>query len=137
MQLKVPSGLIKEIMKPVNYTEGKDYASSSTPHPINGLNHKSFFLLLFLGLAMFVTFCLAAVALYHIIELKAELALLTSKLNCKIQTRTSFPLSLKSREKNKEVRTYVPYLKISKSDSSQVSDKVFWEHLGFSGMIEP
>ncbi|KAJ6659667.1 hypothetical protein lerEdw1_018636 [Lerista edwardsae] len=119
MQLKVPSGLIEEVMKPVSYTEGKDYTSSPTPHPINGLNHKSLFLLLFLGFAMFVTFCLAAVALYHIIELKAELALLTSKLNCKIQTRTSFPLSLKSREKNNKVLTYVPYLKMSESDSSQ------------------
>ncbi|XP_066493704.1 tumor necrosis factor ligand superfamily member 13B [Tiliqua scincoides] len=105
-------------MKSFSHSGGKGYTSSAS-HPFNGLDHKSLFLLLFLGLAMTVASCLAAVSLYYVIELKAELALLTSKLNCRVQTRTSFPLSLRSQEKSKEVRPYIPYLKMSESASSQ------------------
>lgn len=125
-QLKVPSGLMKEDMKSVSYAGGKGYASS-TPHPINGLDHKSLFLSLLLGCAVIVALCLAAVSFYHVIELKAELALLTSKLNCRVQTRTSFPLSLRSQEKSKEVRPFIPYLKMSEGASNQVSYEIFWK----------
>ncbi|XP_020670497.3 tumor necrosis factor ligand superfamily member 13B [Pogona vitticeps] len=92
---------------------------SSSSHPTNGLDHKVL-LLAFLGLAAFVSSCLAAISLYYVTALKTELAALTNDLNYRIQTRTSFPLSFRPLEKSKEARSFVPsHLKVLEASSSQ------------------
>ncbi|XP_053139804.1 tumor necrosis factor ligand superfamily member 13B isoform X2 [Hemicordylus capensis] len=49
----------------------------------------------------------------------SELAILTSKLNCRVQAKTSFPLSLGSLERSKEANPSIPHLKISETASAQ------------------
>nr|XP_028559896.1 tumor necrosis factor ligand superfamily member 13B [Podarcis muralis] len=100
----------------MTYTRGKSHITTS--HPFNGLDPKGF-LLLFLGLAVFMSSCLAAVSFYYVTALKSELAMLSSKLNCKVQTRTSFPQLLRSLEKSKEANSFIPYLNVLEGASSQ------------------
>lgn len=93
----------------------------SSSHPANSLDHKEL-LLTFLGLAVLVSFCLAAVSLYYVTALKTELAALTNNLNYRVQRRMSFPLSFGHLEKSKEARSFIPpHLKVLDASSSQVS----------------
>ncbi|XP_061482290.1 DNA-binding protein RFX6 [Rhineura floridana] len=116
----------------MSYVRGKGY-TTTTSHPINGLHPKGL-LLIFLGLAVFVSSCLAAVSFYYVTALKSELAMLNSKLNCRVQARTSFPLSLGSLEKSKEASPFLPHLKVSEAAPSQgvasgphrSSEEVMW-----------
>lgn len=110
----------------MTYTRGKSHITTS--HPFNGLDPKGF-LLLFLGLAVFMSSCLAAVSFYYVTALKSELAMLSSKLNCKVQTRTSFPQLLRSLEKSKEANSFIPYLNVLEGASSQVSCRPIWKEM--------
>uniref|UniRef100_A0A670HV70 TNF superfamily member 13b n=1 Tax=Podarcis muralis TaxID=64176 RepID=A0A670HV70_PODMU len=105
----------------MTYTRGKSHITTS--HPFNGLDPKGF-LLLFLGLAVFMSSCLAAVSFYYVTALKSELAMLSSKLNCKVQTRTSFPQLLRSLEKSKEANSFIPYLNVLEGASRQPAPTV-------------
>ncbi|KAJ7344515.1 hypothetical protein JRQ81_000465 [Phrynocephalus forsythii] len=94
---------------------------AASSHSRNGLDHKVL-LLIFLGLAMFVSSCLAAVSLYYVAALKTELAVLTNTLNYRVQTRTSFPLSVGSLEQSKEASSFLsPHLKVVEASSSQAN----------------
>ncbi|XP_061463558.1 protein ABHD13 isoform X4 [Rhineura floridana] len=76
----------------------------------------------------------SAVSFYYVTALKSELAMLNSKLNCRVQARTSFPLSLGSLEKSKEASPFLPHLKVSEAAPSQgvvsgphrSSEEVMW-----------
>nr|XP_056712704.1 tumor necrosis factor ligand superfamily member 13B [Euleptes europaea] len=105
-------------MKSMSYTRGKGNTSCSSP-PGNSLDHRGMLLLVLLGFVTFASSCLTAVSLYHVVALKAELALLSSKLNCRVQTRTSFPMSLGPRDKIQEPKDLVPRLKVAEATSRQ------------------
>lgn len=108
-------------MKPMSDAGGKSYPSCSPPPPGNGSDHRGMLLLASLGFVMLASSCLTAVSLYHVFALKAELALLSNKLNCRVQTRTSFPMSLGALDQIHEPRNLIPRLKVAEAASHQVS----------------
>nr|XP_034996026.1 tumor necrosis factor ligand superfamily member 13B isoform X2 [Zootoca vivipara] len=103
-------------MASMTFTRGNSHITIS--HPFNGLDPKGL-LLIFLGLAVFMSSCLAAVSFYYVTALKSELAMLSSKLNCRVQTRTAFPQLLRSLKKSKEANSFIPYLNVLEGASSQ------------------
>uniref|UniRef100_A0A803T2A9 TNF superfamily member 13b n=1 Tax=Anolis carolinensis TaxID=28377 RepID=A0A803T2A9_ANOCA len=92
----------------VGHRRGKSSPSLSA----HGSQYKGLLLIL-LGLAVLVSSCLAAVSLYYVTVLKTELALLTSKLNSRVQARLPSSLSLGSLEKRKEANPFFPHWKKS------------------------
>ncbi|XP_015283032.1 PREDICTED: tumor necrosis factor ligand superfamily member 13B, partial [Gekko japonicus] len=107
-------------MKSMSCARGKGHTSCSPPPPPgNGLDHRGMLLLISLGFVTLASSCLTAVSLYHVIALKAELALLSSKLNCRVQSRTSFPMSLGTLDRIQEPRDLIPRLKVVEAASHQ------------------
>ncbi|XP_014455891.1 tumor necrosis factor ligand superfamily member 13B [Alligator mississippiensis] len=106
LQLNIPSDFSKESarMKSVDYlhtVQQKDTNSSPpAPHAV-GLSNKGLFSVTFLWLAMLLSSCLAAVSLYYVITLKAELATLRSELIYKVQKRSPLTQPLVSLDKHK------------------------------------
>ncbi|XP_003215395.2 tumor necrosis factor ligand superfamily member 13B [Anolis carolinensis] len=98
----------------VGHRRGKSSPSLSA----HGSQYKGLLLIL-LGLAVLVSSCLAAVSLYYVTVLKTELALLTSKLNSRVQARLPSSLSLGSLEKRKEANPFFPHWKKSEGATSQ------------------
>ncbi|XP_054857402.1 tumor necrosis factor ligand superfamily member 13B isoform X2 [Eublepharis macularius] len=118
-QLPFPSGFAqRRAMKSISYSRGKGYTSCSPP-PVNGLDCRGTLLLISLGFVTFASSCLSAISLYHMIALKADLAVLSSKLNCRVQTMTSFPVSLGALDEIQEARDLIPRLKVAEAASRQ------------------
>ncbi|XP_007432231.1 tumor necrosis factor ligand superfamily member 13B isoform X2 [Python bivittatus] len=112
-------------MKSMNFPRGKGNTFSTTSRSspssspsVHGFDYKGLFLI-FLGLAVFVSSCLAAASLYYVIALKAELAVLTSKLNGRAQARTSLPRLFGPLGRTKEASPFIPYWKVANVASSQ------------------
>ncbi|XP_013925895.1 PREDICTED: tumor necrosis factor ligand superfamily member 13B isoform X1 [Thamnophis sirtalis] len=93
-------------------------SSSSSSPSVNGFDCKGL-LFIFLGLAVFVSSCLAAASLYYVVALKTELAVLTSKLNGKNQARNSFPQLVEPLGETKAASPFIPYWKVANAVSSQ------------------
>ncbi|KAH0621767.1 hypothetical protein JD844_023389 [Phrynosoma platyrhinos] len=87
-------------------------------HCVDSSEHKGL-LLIFLGLAVFVSSCLAAVSLYYVTVLKTELAILTSKLNSRVQAKISSPLALGPLENRREASPFIPHWKRSEAATGQ------------------
>ncbi|XP_063173886.1 tumor necrosis factor ligand superfamily member 13B [Candoia aspera] len=93
-------------------------SSPSSSPSVDSFDYKGL-LLVFLGLAVFISSCLAAASLYYVTALKAELAVLTGKLNGRVQARTSLPRLFGPPGKTKEASPFVPYWKRANVASSQ------------------
>ncbi|XP_032070630.1 tumor necrosis factor ligand superfamily member 13B isoform X2 [Thamnophis elegans] len=93
-------------------------SSSSSSPSVNGFDCKGL-LFIFLGLAVFVSSCLAAASLYYVVALKTELAVLTSKLNGKNQARNSLPQLVEPLGETKAASPFIPYWKVANAVSSQ------------------
>uniref|UniRef100_A0A8C8RPC7 TNF superfamily member 13b n=1 Tax=Pelusios castaneus TaxID=367368 RepID=A0A8C8RPC7_9SAUR len=80
-------------MKSVDYVHDiqQKGTSSSSALPGNVLDTRGFFSVTFLWLATLLSSSLAAVSLYHVLMLKAELATLRSELIYRVQTRAPLP----------------------------------------------
>ncbi|XP_074846104.1 tumor necrosis factor ligand superfamily member 13B [Carettochelys insculpta] len=103
-ELNVPSGFSKEraemkSMDCVHIIQQKDTTSSSPALPGAVLGSKGLFSVTFLWLAVLLSSSLAAVCLYHVLALKAELATLRNELIYRVQARA--PLSQPQDEHNK------------------------------------
>ncbi|XP_070588417.1 tumor necrosis factor ligand superfamily member 13B isoform X2 [Erythrolamprus reginae] len=110
-------------MKSMNFLREKGNTfttcgSSPSSSPVNGFDSKGL-PFIFLGLAVFVSSCLAAVSLYYVVALKTELAVLTSKLNGRIQARNSLPQLVEPLGETKAGSPFIPYWKMADAVSSQ------------------
>uniref|UniRef100_A0A670XXK3 TNF superfamily member 13b n=1 Tax=Pseudonaja textilis TaxID=8673 RepID=A0A670XXK3_PSETE len=99
------------------FTTGGSSPSSSPS--INGFDCKGL-LFIFLGLAVFISSCLAAASLYYVIALKTELAVLTSQLNGRIQARNSLPQFVEPLGETQAASPFIPDWKMANAASSQV-----------------
>uniref|UniRef100_A0A8C5RZ42 TNF superfamily member 13b n=1 Tax=Laticauda laticaudata TaxID=8630 RepID=A0A8C5RZ42_LATLA len=89
----------------------------SSPSPsINGFDCKGL-LFIFLGVAVFISSCLAAASLYYVVALKTELAVLTSKLNGRIQARNSLPQFVEPLGETQAASPFIPYWKMASAAS--------------------
>ncbi|XP_070812850.1 tumor necrosis factor ligand superfamily member 13B [Pituophis catenifer annectens] len=93
-------------------------ASPSSSHSVNAFDCNGL-LFIFLGLAVFVSSCLAAASLYYVVALKTELAVLTSKLNGRIQASNSLPQLVEPLGETKAASPFIPYWKMANAVSSQ------------------
>lgn len=122
-QLNIPSGFSKKRaeMKSVDFVhviQQKGTSSSSPALPGAVLGSKGFFSVTFLWLAMLLSSSLAAVSLYHVLALKAELATLRSELIFRVQARAPLP---QPQDESKESTLSSSSLQVSAAAARQVS----------------
>ncbi|XP_065437099.1 tumor necrosis factor ligand superfamily member 13B [Chrysemys picta bellii] len=120
-ELNVPSGFSKERaeMKSVDCVhviQQKGISSSPPALPGAGLGRKGLLSVTFLWLAMLLSSSLAAVCLYHVLTLKAELATLRSELIYRVQARAPLP---QSQDKSKEGTVSSSSLQLSAAAARQ------------------
>uniref|UniRef100_A0A8C7DYR2 TNF superfamily member 13b n=1 Tax=Naja naja TaxID=35670 RepID=A0A8C7DYR2_NAJNA len=111
-------------MKSMNFPREKSNifttggSSPSSSPSVDGFDCKGL-LFIFLGLAVFISSCLAAASLYYVVALKTELAVLTSKLNGRIQARNSLPQFVEPLGETQAASPFIPYWKMANAASSQ------------------
>lgn len=122
-ELNVPSGFSKEraemkSMDCMHIIQQKGTSSSPPALPGAGLGSKGLLSVTFLWLATLLSSSLAAVCLYHILTLKAELATLRSELIYRVQARAPLP---QPQDASKEGTLSSSSLQLSEAAARQVS----------------